>query len=126
MKVPIWEPSEERKKKANMTRFIDFVNERCGQEISSYDGLHEWSINNLSDFWASMWEFGEVKASKPYDTIMSTGERMMDTKWFPGAYLNFAENLLRYRDNQTALIFKGESQEAVRVTYAELYHQVAR
>ena len=125
-KMPIWEPSEERKKKTNMTIFMDFVNKHCGQKISSYDGLHEWSINNLSDFWASMWEFGEVKASKPYDAIMSTGERMMDTKWFPGAYLNFAENLLRYRDNQTALIFKGESQEAVRVTYAELYHQVAR
>jgi acetoacetyl-CoA synthetase len=73
-----------------------------------------------------MWDFGEIKASKPYDTIMVTGKHMIDTKWFPGAYLNFAENLLRYRDNQTALIFKGEGQETVRVTYAELYHQVAR
>jgi acetoacetyl-CoA synthetase len=51
---------------------------------------------------------------------------MMETRWFPGAQLNFAENLLRYRDEQTALIFKGEAQEAVRMTYAELYDQVAR
>jgi len=126
MKKPMWEPPEERIKNANMTRFIDFVNKRYGQKIDSYNELHEWSINNISDFWASMWDFGEIKASKPYDTIMVTGKHMIDTKWFPGAYLNFAENLLRYRDNQTALIFKGEGQETVRVTYAELYHQVAR
>jgi len=126
MKVPIWEPAAGRIRNANMTRFIDFVNKRYGQKIDSYNELHEWSINNLSDFWASMWDFSEIKASKPYDTIMTSGERMMDTKWFRGARLNYAENLLRYRDNQTALIFKGESQEAVRVTYAELYDQVDR
>ena len=126
MKTPVWEPSAERIKKATMTRFIDFVNKRYGQKIDSFNQLHEWSINNLPDFWASMWDFGEIKASKPYDTIMRTGERMIDTKWFPGARLNFAENLLRYRDNQTALIFKGEGQEPRRMTYAELYDQVAR
>jgi len=126
MKLPIWQPSQERKKKANMTRFIDLANKRYGQKINSYNELHEWSINNLSDFWALMWEFADIKASKPYDTIMTGAERMMDTRWFQGARLNFAENLLRYRDNRTALIFKGEAQEAVRLTYAELYDQVAR
>jgi len=59
MKMPIWEPSEERIKKANMTRFIDFVNKRYGQKIDSYNELHEWPINNLSDFWASMWGAGQ-------------------------------------------------------------------
>ncbi len=126
MKAPIWEPSAGRIRNTNMARFIDFVNKRYGQKIDSYNELHMWSINNLSDFWASMWDFSEIKASKPYDTIMTSGEWMMDTKWFQGARLNYAENLLRYRDNQTALIFKSESQEAVRVTYAELYDQVAR
>jgi len=109
-----------------MTKFIDYVNKRYGLKIDSYNELHEWSINNLSGFWASMWDFGEVKASKPYDTIMTTGERMIDAKWFLGARLNFAENLLRCRDNRTALIFRGEGQEPVRMTYVELYDQVAR
>ena len=126
MKLPIWEPSEERKKSASMTRFIGFVNERHGKNFDSYDELYDWSITNLADFWASVWEFVEIKASKPYETIVTPAERMMDTKWFPGARLNFAENLLQYRDSQTALIFKGEAQEAVRMTYAELYDQVAR
>jgi acetoacetyl-CoA synthetase len=126
MKLPIWQPSQERKSEANMTKFIDLVNKGYGQKIDSYNELYEWSIDNLEDFWSSMWEFADVKASKPYDTIMTRAERMIDTKWFQGARLNFAENLLRHRDNQTALIFKGESQPAVRMTYAELYDQVAR
>ncbi|MBA7708259.1 Acetyl-coenzyme A synthetase [subsurface metagenome] len=126
MKLPIWQPSEERKKNTNITKFIDFVNKRYGQKLRGYNELYEWSINNLANFWASVWDFCEIKASKPYDSVITRAERMMDTKWFQGARLNFAENLLRYRDNQTALIFKGEAQEAVRLSYAELYDQVAR
>lgn len=127
MKLPLWEPSAERKKNANMTRFIGLVNERYGKKFDSYDELYDWSINNLADFWASVWEFGEVKASKAYDTIMTPAKRMMDTKWFQGARLNLAENLLRYRDNRTALIFKSEALETARkITYAQLYEQVAR
>ncbi len=126
MKLPIWEPSEERKKNTNITKFITFVNKRYGQKLSGYNELYEWSINNPADFWASVWDFCEIKASKPYDSVITRAERMMDTKWFQGARLNFAENLLRYHDNQTALIFKGEAQEAVRLSYAELYDQVAR
>ncbi|MFC1937378.1 acetoacetate--CoA ligase [Chloroflexota bacterium] len=126
MKQPIWQPSEERKRNANMTRFINLVNERYGKDFRAYSELHSWSVENLADFWDLLWEFAEVKASKPYDTIMTPGARMMDTRWFQGVRLNFAENLLRYCDNQTALIFKGEAQEAVETTYAELYDQVAR
>ena len=126
MKKPMWEPSAERINNANMTRFIDFVNQRYNLNITAYSELHEWSVNYLPDFWAAMWDFGEIIASKPYDTIMVTGKHMIDTRWFPGARLNFAENMLRYRDNQTALIFKSEGAESVKMTYAELYDHVAR
>ena len=126
MKLPLWEPSEERKKNANITRFISLVNERYGTKFTSYNELYDWSISNLTDFWALMWEFGEIKASKAYDTVITPAQRMMDTKWFQGARLNFAENLLRYRNNRTALVFKSEAREAVSITYAELYQQVAR
>lgn len=59
MKLPIWESAEERKKNANMTRFIGFINERYGRKFDSYDQLYDWSITNLADFWASVWEFAE-------------------------------------------------------------------
>jgi len=126
MEVPIWKPSEERKRAANMTRFMDFVNKRYGQSLNSYDDLYNWSVDNIPDFWASLWEFADIKASKPYDAVVTDLDKMLGARWFPGARLNFAENLLRYRDDKIALIFKGEAQEAVRLTYAQLYDQVAR
>ena len=85
MKTPIWEPSAERIKKATMTRFIDYVNKRYGLKIERYNELHEWSINSLEDFWAAIWDFGEIIASKPYDAIMTPGKHMIETKWFPKA-----------------------------------------
>ena len=122
----LWEPSEERKKNANLTKFINFVNERYGRKFSAYDELYYWSIDNIPDFWASVWEFGGIKTSKSYDAIVDDPSKMPGAKWFVGARLNFAENLLRYRDDQVALIFKGEGQQPVKMTYAELYDQVAR
>ena len=122
----LWEPSEERKSKANMTRFIDLVAKRYGQDFHSYNELYDWSINNISDFWASVWDFVEIKASKGYEVVVDDVSKMPGAKWFIGARLNFAENLLRYRDDHTAFIFKGETQKSARMSYAELYDSVAR
>ena len=122
----LWEPTAEQKKTANMTKFIDFVNQHYGQKFSSFDDLYDWSISNIPDFWAAMWDFVDIKASKKYDTVVDNPEKMPGTKWFIGAKLNFAENLLRYRDDNVALIFKGEGQESVKITYEKLYDQVAR
>lgn len=125
-KQPIWEPSTESKKAANLTGFIGLVNERYKQSVVTYRELQEWSVNNIPNFWKLMWEFGEVKASVPYQTPVLGLEDMLRVKWFPGARLNFAENLLRYRDDRIALVFKGEGSEPRRMTYAQLYAQVAR
>lgn len=126
MKEKLWEPSAERKKKTNMTRFMEFVNNKYQQNITSYHELYDWSIQEAPAFWAAMWEFGEIKASRTYDQVVENFDQMMGSRWFPGAELNFAENLLRYRDEKTALIFKGETQEPVRLTYGRLYDRVAR
>jgi len=126
MRKPLWVPSEERKKQANVTRFISFVNEKHGLEITSYDDLYKWSIENIQDFWAAMWEFSEIKASHKYETVVDDLSKFPGAKWFIGARLNFAENLLRYRDDHVAFIFKGETQKSSRMTYAELYDSVAR
>ncbi len=122
----LWQPSEERKKQANMTRFIHFINEQYGLKIDSYDELYDWSIEKIPDFWAAMWEFVPVKASYQYDEVVDDLNKFPGTKWFSGARLNFAENLLRYRDDHTAFIFKGETQKSTSMTYAELYNSVAR
>jgi len=122
----LWQPTEERKRNANITKFMDFVNRRYRQNYRSYKELYDWSVDKIPDFWASVWDFVGVKASKGYEAVTENLTRMPDAKWFIGARLNFAENLLRYRDKNTALIFKGETQESARMSYAELYDSVGR
>jgi acetoacetyl-CoA synthetase len=122
----LWQPSEERIQNTNMYRFMMFINERYHKDFAEYAPLYQWSIDNIPDFWASMWEFADVKASRPYTQVVDDITRMPGARWFQGAELNFAENLLRYRDDRIALIFKGEDQDAIRMTYSELYDEVAR
>jgi acetoacetyl-CoA synthetase len=125
MKHPIWEPTAERRKAANLTRFVELVNERHRVSIGTYSDLQKWSVSHVSDFWALMWEFGGVKYSAPYEAPAAGLESMLGVKWFPGARLNLAENLMRFRDDRTALVFKGEGQQTRRMTYSQLYDQVA-
>jgi len=122
----LWEPSEEQIKNANMTKFINYVNDRYEQNFDSYFELYDWSINKIPDFWAAMWDFGKIKASKPYEMVVDDLGKFPGAKWFVGAKLNFAENLLRHRDDHTAFVFKGENQKEARMSYAELYDIVVR
>jgi acetoacetyl-CoA synthetase len=126
MKTPLWTPSEETIKNSNITRFTDHVNKKQGKKLRTYWDLYQWSIENIPDFWARMWEFAEIKASRPYDRVVDDLKVFPGTKWFPGARLNFAENLLRYRDDRVAFIFKGETQKSTQMTYKEVYTSVAR
>jgi acetoacetyl-CoA synthetase len=126
MRKLLWEPSDQQKKQANITRFIKFVNEKYGLELQTYAELYEWSITSIPDFWVAMWEFGDIRASRKYDSVVKNLDDMLGAKWFTGAKLNFAQNLMRYRDDRTAIVFKSEMQNPVRVTYAELYDLVAR
>ncbi|MBS4022464.1 MAG: acetoacetate--CoA ligase [Dethiobacter sp.] len=126
MNKMLWQPGEERKARANMTGFIKLVNDRFGTNFVKYDELYSWSIENSPDFWALMWEYGKVRASSPYTGIVKNFDDMFNSQWFEGARLNFAENLLRYRDEKTALVFKGEAHESRKITYSEIYDLVSR
>ncbi len=122
----LWEPSEERIQNSNIYRFMQFINEKYGTDFKEYMPLHKWSVENIPEFWASFWDFADIKYSKSYDSVIDDIKKMPGAKWFEGARLNFAENLLRFRDDHTAYIFKGENQKTAKMTYAELYDTVAR
>ncbi len=122
----LWKPSEERIKSTNMYRFMNFINEKFNRDFTEYEPLYKWSVENIPEFWASMWEFVDIKHSQKYDEVVDDPYKMPGAKWFSGAKLNFAENLLRYRDDQVALIFKSEAEKSIKMTYAELYDEVAR
>ncbi len=126
MSKMLWKPSEESVRESNMYRFMQIVNSRHHQNFDGYAPLHRWSVEHLADFWAAMWDFAGIIHSAPYREVVDDASKMPGAHWFSGAKLNFAENLLRYRDERPALVFKGEGQPSIRMTYAELYDEVAR
>jgi len=126
MRKPLWVPSKERVKQANITRFINFVNEKHNMEISAYNELYKWSIESIPDFWAAVWEFADIKSSRKYSVVVDDLRKFPGAKWFVGARLNFAENLLRHRDDYLAFIFRGENQRSTQMSYGQLYDSVVR
>jgi len=80
----LWNPSEERIKKTNMYRFMGFINQRYGQNFNGYEPLYQWSIENISDFWSAMWEFADIKASKPYDQVIDDVTKLPGPSGFQG------------------------------------------
>ena len=122
----LWKPSEEQIQNTNMYRFMLRVNQKYKKNFTEYKELWQWSVDNISEFWTEMWDFAEIKSTKPFTQVIDDVKKMPGTKWFKDARLNFAENLLRYRDDEIALVFRGENQVNRKLTYKELYDEVAR
>ena len=125
MATPLWTPTPERIAGARITEFARRAAERAGRALPDYDALWEWSVEDREGFWQAMWEYGEIVASRPADEVL-VDDRMPGARWFVGARLNFAENLLRYRDDRPALVSRDERGRRRVVTYAELADATAR
>ncbi len=126
MSEPLWRPTVSRAGRANMTAFRAYVNDLYEIELKTYDELYQWSLDNRVAFWSTIWDFFRVLSSKTWDDPVLDPLAMPGTRWFVGAEMNFAENLLAYDDDRTALIFQGEQSPPRRMTYAELHEEVAR
>jgi acetoacetyl-CoA synthetase len=127
MTSPLWAPDAERVANAQITRFMDFVNSRCGAPVASdYFSLQNWALGHSTDFWSAVWDFSAVVASDKGDIVVEDGDKFTGARWFPQARLNFAENLLRYRDDRIALVSLLENGERRQLSYRQLYNQVAQ
>ena len=126
MRQPLWTPSQQRVKESNLVAFIAFVNQHYGLELKSYPQLYKWSVEAIPDFWAAMWQFGGIKFSEPYTQVVDDIRKFPGAKWFIGARLNFAENLLREKNDRLAFIFQGEARQARKLTYDVIYDRVER
>ena len=124
MKNILWNPTDPGKTK--MAQFMYRVNQVYGLDMNSYDELFNWSVNHIPDFWDQIWDYAEIKHSIPHSTVIDDITKMPGAKWFSGAKLNFSENLLRYRDEQQAIVFKGEGQPIRSMTYSELFSEVEK
>lgn len=123
---PLWTAPADWKSAANITRFMESVNRDFGLDLKTYSDLYRWSVENIPEFWASVWDFVGIRASRRYDKVVEDLSVFPGTEWFPGARLNFAENLLRFRDEKKAFVFRGEDRVAREMSYSELYNSVSR
>jgi len=122
----MYQPSVEQIEHSQMFEFKAYINDRHGVNLENYQDLHSWSVNQIPDFWEAVWSYFDIIHSESYTHIVDDVSKMPGAKWFKGARLNFAENLLRRRDDKIALIFKGEGQTTRKLTYRELYSAVAK
>ncbi len=126
MDMPIWTPSFRRIERANLTRFIACVQKVYAAEIQDYPSLYLWSITHPEEFWALLWKFCAISASREWDKVLEDGHKMPGARWFMGAQLNFAENLLRVPFDKPALVFRGENGTRRSLSYLELRLETAR
>jgi acetoacetyl-CoA synthetase len=123
---PLWQPSQARIEHANLTRFARMAIHDWGLRRNTYPAFHQWTVEEPERFWRSLWKFGAVRASVQGDRGLVEGDQMPGAKWFPDARLNYAENLLRLRDDTDALVFWGEDKVRRRLSHRELYDSVSR
>jgi acetoacetyl-CoA synthetase len=123
--APLWTPSPEAVRKSEMVRFMGEANRRFGLALADYRQLHAWSIDNLPAFWELVWDFCGVIGEKG-TPLLSNGNRMPGAKFFPGARLSFAENMMRKTGAEPAMIFRGEDKKRYQLTFDELHALVSR
>ena len=119
----VWTPSQDQILNSNLKKFTEFVEENTGKHFKSYDELHHFSISN-PEFWRFIIEFCKVEGE--WNGPIYEGENIFSAQWFPQSKLNFAENMLKNRSDNEALIFRCEDRISETLSFAELYNQVSK
>jgi acetoacetyl-CoA synthetase len=121
----LWTPSPSRIERAQLTHYVGWLKER-GRRFDSYAALWQWSIDDLEGFWGSLWEYFDIRASKPYERVLGSSS-MPGAEWFPGARLNYAEHALRHeRADAEALLFLSERSALRALSWTDLGSRVRR
>jgi acetoacetyl-CoA synthetase len=123
----LWQPSAERRKNANIARFIESVRNEYRAEVDDYPALYRWSVDNPEAFWGLLWDFAKIKAARKGNAVLADRHKMPGARWFPEARLNYAENLLQSRDERRpAIRFRSENGDTCRLSGGELYRRVSQ
>lgn len=121
----LWSPTPERISRSQMRRYMDWLSRERGLTFSDYDSLWRWSITDLDAFWASLWDYFDIKAYKPYRAVLAK-RTMPGAEWFPGAELNFVDQVLRHEtDRRPAVLYASEQQGLQEMSWRSLREQVA-
>ena len=123
--IVLWQPSAERIAQSNLSKFMQAARRQWRRAFDGYAALHRWSVEHPEEFWVSVWDFAGIEGERGAGVLLD-GDRMPGAQWFPEARLNFAQNLLRSRDDTDAVVFWGEDKFKARYSHAELYRKVAQ
>jgi acetoacetyl-CoA synthetase len=126
MTKPLWQPSAEQVAAANLTRFMQEAGARWHRSLGDFAALHRWSIEYRDEFWRSVWDFCGVVAESAGERTLVDGDKMPGARFFPDAKLNFAENLLKSRDQSDAIVFWAEDKAKRRLSHAQLHDVVSQ
>ena len=126
MSEHLWIPSEEEAAAAHISAFIEMVGRELGAAHPTYGDLYAWSVEEPERFWSALWDFVGIIAETRGKSVIEDGRNMIGARFFPGARLSFAENLLRRRDSGIAVIARSEDGVRRFVTHQDLYDQVSR
>ncbi len=121
----LWSPSAEQIKKSNMLSYMDFLNKNNALKFGNYADLYQWSIEHADQFWESIWNYAGIISHKKYSVSVENLNSFKNVNWFPGALLNYTENLLQKNNNESALIFRGEDKIKRNLTWKDLNNQVS-
>ena len=125
MNSPLWTPSEQRITQSAMDRFRRGINAQYGLDLADFAALHQWSVTERASFWQAVAATFDVRFHTPPTSIVEEGPAMPGGRWFAGATLNFAEHLLRRRDEHPALVAVAEDGGREVISYAQLAAHVA-
>ncbi|MDE5414539.1 acetoacetate--CoA ligase [Alkalihalobacterium chitinilyticum] len=121
----IWQPSKEKVESSVMFKYMKWLKDKKGLKFGDYNDLWKWSVDELEDFWGSIWEFCDIKATQPYNQVLAE-RKMPETRWFEGARLNYAENIFsKYQADRVAIYFRSEHIRRRELSWKELSEKVA-
>ncbi len=124
MSTILWKPKNTED--THLSKFIDEINSKYNLDLKTYNDLHSWSVKNISDFWDTTLQYTDIIHSGEYNTVIDELNIKPGIKWFEGLSLNFAENLLLYKDDRPAIISKFENHPSRTITYYKLFKEVEK
>lgn len=125
LKQPLWAPSPERIQQSNVMPFIAKINTDWNLSLVDSDQLHTFSVVEMEKFWRSMVEYAELNGKTWVGPELIDQGKLPGAKWFPNARFNYAENLLKRRDDADAFVFWGEDKVKCRMSFNTLYNQIS-
>src|SRR5690625_1818211 len=120
----LWEPTSERVNQSNIRKYMDWLKSEKNLNFSDYPSLWAWSVEDIEDFWASLWEYFNIIYEKPYETVL-TKRKMPKAEWFKEATINYTEHIFRQANEQPAIIYAAERRQTTEVSWDKLYQDTA-